>query len=297
MYEKYFGFREKPFTLSPDPSFLYLGKKHRTAFAMLEYGISQGVGITVITGEIGSGKTTLIRHLLNSVEGNCTIGLISNTHRTFGELLQWACLAYGLPCDRREKVVLYKQFVEFMIGEYAKGNRTVLVVDEAQNMDATTLEELRVLSNINADKDQVLQLVLVGQPELRTTLSKPDLRQLVQRIGVAYHLRPLSLEETRTYIMHRLSVVGGNPDIFEPNAYGEVFEYSGGVPRLINKICDMAFVYAYAGKTTKVTGDLVREIVNEQRENGIEIYMAANDTANIGEPIDPSPTGANKNGK
>ena len=211
MYEASFGFREKPFSLLPDPAFLYLGRMHSAAYSMLEYGIMNHAGFTVVTGEIGCGKTTLIRHLLNHLEQDVTVGLISNTHKSFGELMQWVMLAFGLDHKGTNKVQMYGAFTDFVIDEYAKNRRTVLIIDEAQNLKAKTLEELRMLSNINADKHQVLQLILVGQPELRKILRKPELVQFAQRVSVDYHLGALTFEETLEYIKHRLRMAGGKP--------------------------------------------------------------------------------------
>jgi general secretion pathway protein A len=269
MYEKYFGFREKPFSLSPDPSFLYLGRKHGMALTMLEYGVTNDSPIIVISGEIGSGKTTLIRHLLNTLQETATVGLISNTHKAFGELIQWVAMAFGLPFENKEKVALYSSFVDFLIREYARGKRTVLIVDEAQNMDAATLEELRVISNINADKDLVLQLVLVGQPELRATLRRPNLEQFAQRISVDYHLEALDRQETHEYIEHRLTVAGGRKGIITRGARDLIYELSTGVPRIINSLCDTALVYAFAEGKQQVATKLVQDLVAEKEANGL----------------------------
>ncbi|NNF16565.1 MAG: AAA family ATPase, partial [Gammaproteobacteria bacterium] len=170
MYEQFYKLDEKPFTLLPDPAFLYLGKKHQMALTMLQYGLANNSGFSVITGEIGSGKTTLIRRLLNEMDDDISVGLISNTHQSFGDLLQWVLMAFGLEHKGKEKVECYETFVNYVVEEYAGNKRTVLIIDEAQNLSIETLEELRMLSNINSDKNQVLQLILVGQPELRATL-------------------------------------------------------------------------------------------------------------------------------
>ncbi len=268
MYEAFYGFSEKPFSLQPDPSFLYLGKKHSMAYTMLEYGLMNRSPITVISGEIGSGKTTLIRHLLDCIEDDITVGLISNTHRSFGELLTWVSLAYGLDHKGQDKAELYQQFINYMIEQYAQGKRTVLIVDEAQNMDAETLEELRVISNVNADKDQVLQLILVGQPELRDTLRQPNLEQLAQRVAVDYHLSSLSPEETDAYIQHRIKHAGGDPEIFEPMARRFIHYQSDGIPRLINNLCDTALVYGFAGQEERINAETVHEIVQDKIRNG-----------------------------
>ncbi|MCG8325368.1 MAG: tRNA (adenosine(37)-N6)-threonylcarbamoyltransferase complex ATPase subunit type 1 TsaE [Thiotrichales bacterium] len=268
MYENFYGFREKPFSLQPDPEFLYLGKKHSIAYTMLDYGVSNGSPITVITGEIGSGKTTLIRHLLNQLDNDITVGLISNTHKAFGELLSWICSAYSIDHKDMSKVDMYQAFVDFMIDEYAAGRRTVLIVDEAQNMDAETLEELRVLSNVNADKDQVLQLILVGQPELRDTLRQPDMEQMAQRVSVDYHLDALDPEETDDYICHRLKTAGGDSDLFEPKARRFIHYHSDGIPRLINNLCDISLVYGFASQLDRINTQTVYEVIQDKTRNG-----------------------------
>jgi len=269
MYETFFGFKEKPFSLLPDPGFLYLGKKHSTALSMLQYGLMNQAGFTVITGEIGAGKTTLIRRILNQAGQAVTVGLISNTHRAFGELLQWVTMAFGLEYKGMEKIELFDAFNNFLINEYAQGRTTVLIIDEAQNMDAQTLEELRMLSNINADKDQVIQLILVGQPQLRRTLMLPDLEQFVQRISVNYHLGLLEQEDTIEYIRHRLSVAGGDPDLFDEMAGKLVHYYSRGVPRLINTLCDTALVYAFGEEKGVVDAALIKEVMRDRRQGGL----------------------------
>lgn len=269
MYEAHFGLREKPFSLLPDPSFLYLSDKHRMALALLQYGLSNQAGFTAITGGIGTGKTTLIRHLLNTMEQDVTVGLISNTHRSFGELLQWILLAFNLSYSGKTKVEMYQTFVDFMIQEYARNRRTVLIVDEAQNMEAETLEELRMLSNVNADKDQVLQVILVGQQQLRDKLQRPDLIQFAQRIAVDYHLTPLTADESSFYIRHRLAIAGGEPDLFSDEACAAVHRFSNGVPRLVNLLCDLALVYGYAEQRTQIGADLVEDVAREKQAGGI----------------------------
>lgn len=269
MYESFYGFREKPFSLLPDAGFLYLSAKHRMALTLLEYGLMNQAGFTVISGDIGTGKTTLIRQVLNNIDPQITVGLISNTHRTFGDLMQWIALAFALPHQGKDKVQLYHDFMEFIIGEYAKGRRTVLIVDEAQNMSAETLEELRMLSNVNADKDQVLQIILVGQRELRDTLRRPDLVQFAQRVGVDYHLDPLTADETSDYIQHRCKVAGGKPDLFSDQARQAIYEYAGGVPRLINLLCDTALVYGYAEQRERIDAKLVADVARDKQAGGL----------------------------
>lgn len=253
----------------PDPGFLYPSKKHYMALTMLQYGLMSQAGITVITGEVGSGKTTLIRKLLSEIDDDISTGLISNTHESFGDLLQWVSMAFDLDYKGKDKVALYDSFASYVINEYANSKRTVLIIDEAQNLSPSVLEELRMLSNINADKDQVLQLILVGQPELRETLRRQDLRQFAQRVSADYHLAPLLLSEAVGYIHHRLKIAGGNEDIFELNACKIIWKYSGGIPRLINTLCDTALVYAYAEQMKSVSRKLAAEVIVEKQKGGI----------------------------
>ncbi|MDA8364293.1 MAG: AAA family ATPase [Gammaproteobacteria bacterium] len=269
MYTKFYGLREKPFSLLPDPSFLYPSPKHRMALMLLEYSLMNQAGFSVITGEIGTGKTTLIRQLLGQLDRDVTVGLISNTHSSLGELLQWILMAFNLEYTGKDKITLYQTFIDFLIREYARKRRTVLIIDEAQNMAADTLEELRMLSNVNADKDQVLQVFLVGQAGLRDLLRRPDLEQFAQRISVDYHLEPLNLQETRDYVRHRLITAGGNPDLFDEPALEAVFRNTRGVPRLINLLCDTVLVFGYAEQAKLVTANLVDEAANEKRKGGL----------------------------
>ncbi len=288
MYENFYGLREKPFSLLPDPSFLYPSPKHRMALVLLEYSLMNQAGFSVITGEIGTGKTTLIRQLLNQMDRDVTVGLISNTHRSFGELLQWVLMAFNLEYAGKDKVGLYQTFIDFLIKEYARNRRTVLIIDEAQNMAPETLEELRMLSNVNADKDQVLQVFLVGQAGLRDLLRRPDLEQFAQRISVDYHLEPLNAQETRDYIRHRLTVAGGDPELFGEAASDAVFRNSGGVPRLINLLCDTTLVFGYAEQSKRITAELVEEVARQKRKGGLFRTTQQTDTQDSVEPETPT---------
>lgn len=270
MYEAFYGFREKPFSIIPDPGFLYFSPKHRMAFDLLEYGLMNQAGFNVITGEIGTGKTTLIRHLLGQMGPDVTVGLISNTHQSFGELLQWILFAFNLEYRGKEKVEMFHTFLDFLVQQYGQNKRAVLIVDEAQNMAAETLEELRMLSNVNADKDQVLQVILVGQAGLRDTLRRPDLEQFAQRIAVDYHLEALNQDETRTYIRHRINIAGvDNPGLFEDAACDAVYQHSQGVPRLINLLCDTALVYGFAEQKAKINAQIVNDVAADKQKGGI----------------------------
>src|SRR3954470_14415349 len=213
MYEAFYHLREKPFSILPDPDLIYWGKMHSMAFTMLEFGIMNNAGFTVITGEIGSGKTTLVRHLLKKVNPNITIGLISNSPQGRQELLQWILMSLDQPFEGNYPN-LFKAFQDFLYGQFANGRRTVLIIDEAQNLELEALEHLRMLSNINADKFQVLQLILVGQPQLRDQLLAPQLHQFAQRISSDFHIRPLDAAEVVRYIAFRLEAVGARQPLF-----------------------------------------------------------------------------------
>ena len=268
MYEKFYGFTEKPFALTPDPAFLFLGGRHAVGLSMLQYGLVNRAGIIVLTGAIGTGKTTLVRRMLDETDDSITVGLISNTHEAFGSLMQWIAVAFSLAA-KSSKASQYDKFARFLIDQYAKGKRCVLVVDEAQNLSEKALEELRLLTNINADKDLLLQIVLVGQPELRARLRSPALVQFVQRIGADFHLSALSAQETGQYIDHRLTTAGGKPGLFEPAAMRFIHHQCAGVPRLINSLCDTALVYGYASGESCISVELVFDLVRERISNGL----------------------------
>jgi general secretion pathway protein A len=269
MYEQYFRLREKPFSLTPDPGFLFPSRHHQFAAMMLEYGIVNQAGFFLLTGEVGSGKTLLIRQLLKQLGGETTVGLIANTNKHLGRLLDWVSLAFSLDYKNKCDAELYEQFADFLIAEYAAGRRVLLIVDEAQNLDLLMLEELRVLSNLNADKNLILQTLLVGQPELRATLARRDLRQFAQRISIDYHLPALSMDETYDYVRHRVRVAGGEASLFDKAAIGMAHEQSGGVPRLINQLCDMALVYAFAAQRPAVDAEIMTQVVGDRSAGGI----------------------------
>lgn len=269
MYESHYGLRQRPFELTPDPGFLYPSRHHQFALMMLEYAVVSRTGFALLTGEVGSGKTMLVRRLLERLSEDVKVGLISNTNRRFGKLLQWVCLAYGLDYQGKDDAELYQTFVDFLVNEYGEGRRVLLIVDEAQNLDATMLEELRVLSNVNADRHLVLQTVLVGQPELRETLRRRDLRQFAQRIGTEYHLPTLSMHETRSYVRHRLNVAGGSSALIATDAIDLAWSRSGGIPRLVNQLCDTALVYGFADRRASVDMETMAQVVADRTAGGI----------------------------
>src|ERR1700730_114035 len=256
MYEAYYQLREKPFSILPDPDLIYWGRMHTMAFTMLEFGIMNNAGFTVITGEIGSGKTTLVRHLLKKVNPNITIGLISNSPQGRQELLQWILMSLDQPFDG-DYPNLFKRLQDFLYGQFANGRRTILIIDEAQNLEPEALEHLRMLSNINADKFQMLQLILVGQPQLRDLLLSPELHQFAQRISSDFHLRPLADPEVANYIDFRLRAVGSPGPLFTKDACALIATASGGIPRMINVLCDTALVYGFANGKKVISDQLV----------------------------------------
>ncbi len=269
MYEAFYGLTEKPFSIQPDPEFLFFGKRHSMAYAMLEYGIQNKAGFSVICGDIGCGKTTLIRHLLNNIGDELTVGIVYNTHKDIDDLLGWIMLSFGQPYDGMSRIALYDAFQRFLIDCYAEGRRVVLIVDEAQNLNADALESLRMLSNINADKDQLLQVILVGQPQLRDLLRRPDLQQFYQRVAVDFFIPPLDASEVESYIHHRIKIAGRDRQIFTPDAVARIAEVTKGVPRSINILCDTALVYGFSNGSHKINAELVGEVIKDRAEFGI----------------------------
>lgn len=269
MYEAFYGFREKPFSMLPDPGFLFLSKKHQAALTLLEYGLLNHIGFCVISGEAGAGKTTILRALLERVGDDVTVGLITNTHQSFGGLLDWVLSAFDLHQPNLSHVEMHQIFMEFLIEEYGKNRTVLLIVDEAQNMKADALEELRMLSNVNSNKDQLMQVVLAGQPALKETLRQPELMQFAQRIAVDYHLDPLGLKETCGYIQHRLKKAGATHDVFTPAACARIYNYSGGTPRLINLLCETVLVYGFADQKKIIDVELIDEMVQERMKDSV----------------------------
>jgi general secretion pathway protein A len=268
MYEAYYQLREKPFSILPDPDMIYWGRMHTMAFTMLEFGIMNNAGFTVITGEIGSGKTTLLRYLLKRISSNVTVGLISSAPQGRHELLQMILMSLEQSFEG-DYPILFKRLQDFLYGQYANGRRTILIVDEAQNLESEALEHLRMLSNINADKFQILQLILVGQPQLREVLMSPQLHQFAQRISSDFHLSPLEPMEVAKYIAFRLEAAGSRGVLFTEEACALIAIASGGIPRMINVLCDTALVYGFAGERKIVGQDIVREVIADKQQHSM----------------------------
>ncbi|HEY6044507.1 MAG TPA: XrtA/PEP-CTERM system-associated ATPase [Nitrosospira sp.] len=265
MYATYYGFRVKPFQLKPDPNFFFDSKGHKRAMAYLEYGLSQGEGFIVITGEVGAGKTTLVRHLFRKLDSEKILpAQIVNTDLDSGETLRMVAAGFGLPYENLSKASLLIGLEQFFRQCDQQGKRALLVVDEAQNLSPRTVEELRMLSNFQTDDRPLLQTFLLGQPEFRETLLSHDMQQLRQRVIATYHLGPMDLAETQSYIQHRLATAGwhGNPS-FDEDAFGAIYDYTAGIPRKINGLCDRLLLMGCLEKLHHFGGAEVNEVIHD----------------------------------
>ena len=270
MYERFYDLRERPFALSPDPEYLYPSRVHREALDYLRYGLESHAGFVVITGEIGSGKTTLLQTLLRGLDSQTTVGRIVNTILEPRELLETIMIDFGLEPAGRSKPLLLRDLAQFLVDQRLAGRMVLLVIDEAQNLSNAALEELRMLSNLETEKSKLLQIVLVGQPNLRDKLASPELEQLKQRITVSYHLTPLDPEETANYINHRLRRASlGAPLEIPRDATDVIHARSRGVPRIVNVMCDAALVFGYAEERRQIDLPLIREVLTELETTGI----------------------------
>ena len=268
MYCEFYGFREKPFTITPNPRFIFLSKNHREAFAHLLYGIDNHAGFIKLTGEVGTGKTTVLRTLFEQLDerGHRT-ALIFNPCLTAQELMRNINREFGISWEGLNISELLDALNRFLLRENSAGRTVVLVIDEAQNLEAQVLEQIRLISNLETKTDKLIQIILAGQPELGELLSRSDLRQLSQRITVSYHLTPMDFEDTKAYIEHRLEVAGDwRAAVFSPPALKQVFRYSGGVPRLINIICDRALLFGYLAESKEISGRMVKDAIDEIRK-------------------------------
>jgi len=263
-YLDHFGLHERPFALAPDPEFIYWSPEHRGAYAMLDYGLGTRAPITLLTGEIGAGKTTLLHHFIDGLDDGVTVGLISNARPGVNDVLRRVCAALGLTvAPGADSADLFAVIQTFLLDQNKQGKRVLLVIDEAQNLNRDALEDLRMLTNINAGREEVLQLLLVGQPELRAMVRRPDLVQFAQRVAASYHLPRLDPAATAGYIASRIKRRAAIPGIFSRQAAELVHEATGGVPRLINQLCDLAMTYAYAAEAKMVKRETVAQVLRD----------------------------------
>ena len=284
MYEEFYGLKERPFTLVPDPDYLFLGAQHKLARAYLEYGLKERMGFVVLTGEVGTGKTTLIKSLLREKEATQRLGVLYQTSVEAEDLLDLLLKEFQVRGHFANRAARLGAFNQFLLSSHARGERVVLVVDEAQNLGSKALEELRLLSNLQTDKDPLLQVILVGQPGLRDRLRHPALRQLAQRVTIHYHLRPLDPDETKEYIRYRLARAGGS-GIFTTSALDKLYEYTQGVPRRINAWCDLALVAGYAEGRHEIDGEFIDLVISAQ---GGSLEGAESEESSISEDLTAS---------
>ena len=296
MYERFYELRERPFALSPDPDYLYPSRVHREALDYLRYGLESHAGFVIITGEIGSGKTTLLQTLLRGLDSQTTVARIVNTMLEPRELLETIMIDFGLEPAGKSKPLLLRDLAQYLVDQRLAGRMVLLVIDEAQNLTADALEELRMLSNLETEKSKLLQIVLVGQPNLRDKLGAPELEQLRQRITVSYHLQPLDAGETENYINHRLRRAAvGSPVVFPREATEMIHTRSRGVPRIINIICDAALVFGYAEERRTINLALVQEVLAELELTGVlpaAVAMSATGSEPAAAPVPVSAAAA-----
>jgi putative secretion ATPase (PEP-CTERM system associated) len=277
MYTAFYKLEGRPFQLTPDYRFFFEARPHKRAISYLNYGISQGEGFIIITGDIGAGKTTLVDHILSTFLGrNLIAAKVVTTQLDADDLLRMVAAAFGIPQEGSDKASVLKRIESFLVDNHRAGKRVLLFVDEAQNLPYSALEELRMLSNIQLESKSPLQIFLVGQPEFRRAIASSDLEQLRQRVIASYHLSPLDAEETRKYIDHRLGLVGWDGDpIFTHQAFEMIFEASGGVPRKINLLCDRILLFCYLEERHEIDASVVRAVVNDMYEEGPAQVLSA----------------------
>jgi general secretion pathway protein A len=270
MYKPFYGLKENPFHLTPDPSYLFMSRVHEEAYTHLEYAVVENKGFVVITGEMGSGKTTLINLLLSKIQQKIQVGVINQTLVQPTQLIKMICQEFELPTENRDKAELLDLFHSFLLEQFSSRKRVTLIIDEAQNLPDNTIEEIRMLSNLETEKHHLIQMMLVGQPELKNKLQQRKLAQFVQRVTVYCHLNGLDRDETSRYITHRLQIAGAeNPQIFSEEAVDAIYQYSRGIPRLINILCDAALVYGFADELKIIEKNVIEEVVNERKIGGI----------------------------
>ena len=269
MYEAFYGLQENPFRLTPDPRYLFLSATHQEALGHLLFGVHEGNGVVVLTGEIGAGKTTLLRTLASELEASTTLAYLFNPALSDVELLQAINADLGIPADSTGKRDLTAELNRFLLAQQAAGRRVVVIIDEAQNLAAPVLEQLRLLSNLETEQEKLLHIILVGQPELREILAQPELAQLDQRVTLRWHLEPLGAQDTAAYVRHRLGVAaeGREVELFSPAALRQVYRFSRGIPRLINILCHRALLIGYTQEEARIRARTMRQAIRELRRH------------------------------
>lgn len=270
MYLDFYGFKEKPFSLLPDPEYLFLSTKHKAALDHLDYGLTDQTGFIIITGDVGTGKTTLLKHLVRNLDERVKVAMIFNTRVGSLELVRMILREFELNENQGSKVRCYRSLYHFVARQYALGNYCLLIIDEAHNLSRQTLEEVRMLSNLNEGKNNLLQFILAGQPLLKVKLEREDMRQFVQRITMDFVLEPLGPNETRDYIVHRMRVAGrvDGGNLFTSQAHERIYQASRGIPRLINILCDGALVYGFADELKKIDAKVIGEVLEDKKIRG-----------------------------
>ncbi|MBA7573609.1 hypothetical protein ES708_15407 [subsurface metagenome] len=294
MYKSYYGFKEKPFQMTPDPAYLFMSRGHADTYTHLEYALMENKGFVVVTGEIGSGKTSLINLLIRRFEAHFKIRVISQNITRTERFMEMICRQFGLDVTGVDKAGMLGAFRDFLIRQQSAGSRAVLIVDETQELTDTTLEEIRMLANLETQKHYLIQIILVGQPELKQRLQQNRVRQFVQRVTVYCHLNGLDKDEVGQYIRHRLQHAGGSKDldIFDHKAIESIYMYSKGIPRLTNIICDAALVYGYADELKVIEERVIEEVVKDRDTDGVPIGGMRQGNA----PFLPAKAGADDGG-
>ena len=270
MYEAFFGLKEKPFGIVPNTDYLYFSPSHKEALTFLEYGLMDNVGAILLTGDVGIGKTTLIRYVIKHYCSDLVAPVIYNTNLTPEQLIETILQSLQLPAEKDSKANNFERLNVYLLEQVEQKKRVLLTIDEAQNLPRDTLEEVRMLSNLQTESQMLLQVLLVGQPELRTRIQKPELSQLAQRIAVNFHLEPLGKDETLTYIQHRLAIAGREDGIFSEDALEQIYKASKGIPRNINLICDSALVYGFGYEMQTIDTDVIDQVLADKNKIGLE---------------------------
>lgn len=267
MYCRHYGFKEKPFNVTSDPAFFYLSRRHKEAIACMTYGIQQRKGIITVTGEIGTGKTTMCRTLLHQLDKSIKTAVVLNPYFSEVQLLEFIVQDFGIKFKKRTRLSLINELNAFLINESSSGNNAAIIIDEAQNLTVRQLEQVRLLSNLETDKEKLLQIILIGQPELREKLELHQLRQIKQRVMVDYHIEPLDNDEVKDYILHRLNIAcsAAQKPEFTESALREICRFSGGVPRLINLICDRALLLGFIKEKDCISEAIIRDCIKDIR--------------------------------